>query len=189
MNTPAMNTADPVLAALAALTHPAPDTLEERIFAAWAAAPSRLGAVAVAFTADGVQFVRPGGDPDAFTAAYRHRFARPLRPADRVPDAVAAALAGPAAAPLLDLSGLSPFERDVLAATGTIPAGETRPYGWVAREVGRPRAVRAVGTVLARNPVPLLVPCHRVVRTDGTLGQYMFGPARKAELLHAEGAL
>ncbi|MGH3549015.1 MAG: methylated-DNA--[protein]-cysteine S-methyltransferase, partial [Pseudonocardiaceae bacterium] len=53
-------------------------------------------------------------------------------------------------------------------------------------EAGRPRAVRAVGTVLARNPVPLLVPCHRVVRADGLLGDYMFGSARKEQLLRAE---
>ena len=76
----------------------------------------------------------------------------------------------------------------MLTATRRIPVGETRPYGWVAREAGRPRAVRAVGSVLARNPVPLLVPCHRVVRADGHLGEYMFGPEHKQELLRAEHA-
>lgn len=76
----------------------------------------------------------------------------------------------------------------MLAATGRIPAGEVRPYGWVAREAGRPNAWRAVGSVLARNPVPLLVPCHRVVRSDGDLGQYIFGPASKEALLRGEDA-
>lgn len=90
--------------------------------------------------------------------------------------------------PSLDLGGLSDFERDVLTATRRIPTGETRPYGRVAREAGRPRAVRAVGTVLARNPVPLLVPCHRVVRADGQVGDYMFGATHKEELLRGEGA-
>jgi methylated-DNA-[protein]-cysteine S-methyltransferase len=92
----------------------------------------------------------------------------------------------PAASVQLDLRGLSEFERDVLTATRRIPAGQTRPYGWIAVEAGRPRAVRAVGSVLARNPVPLLVPCHRVVRADGGLGAYMFGSAHKEELLRAE---
>jgi len=74
----------------------------------------------------------------------------------------------------------------VLGATRTIPVGETRPYGWVAREVGNPRAVRAVASVLARNPVPLLVPCHRVVRADGAVGRYLFGTEHKENLLRGE---
>ena len=89
--------------------------------------------------------------------------------------------------PPLDLSGLSEFERNVLAATRTIPAGETRPYGWVAREAGRPRAVRAVASVLARNPVPLLVPCHRVVRADGAVGRYLFGAEHKEDAAARRG--
>lgn len=181
---------DPIVTALAGLATAAPATLPGRVFAGWSAAPSRLGEVYVAFTGDGVQFVRPAGSPDAFADAYRSRFGRPLRPADRVPAGVLPALRGgrTAATPALDLAGLSGFEQAVLTATRRIPAGQTRPYGWVAREAGSPRAVRAVGSVLARNPVPLLVPCHRVVRSDGTLGEYMFGPAHKAELLRGEGA-
>ena len=69
-----------------------------------------------------------------------------------------------------------------------IPRGEVRPYGWIAAEIGRPRAVRAVGTALGHNPVPLIVPCHRVVRTDGTIGQYSLGgPHNKRTILAAEG--
>ena len=56
-----------------------------------------------------------------------------------------------------------------------IPRGEVRPYGWIAAEIGKPRAVRAVGTALGHNPVPLIVPCHRVVRSDGMIGQYSMG--------------
>lgn len=64
----------------------------------------------------------------------------------------------------------------------------TRPYAWVAAEIGRPRAVRAAGSVLARNQVPLLVPCHRVVCSDGTPGRYIFGDDRKQQLLRDEHA-
>ena len=132
----------------------------------------------------GVQFVRStdafDGDPGAFAQAYRQRFARPLRPADRAPAGLLPVLSGRRGpTPPLDLRGLSEFERNVLAATRTIPTGETRPYGWVASEAGNPHAVRAAASVLARNPVPLLVPCHRVVRADGALGRYLFGAEHK----------
>ena len=182
-----------MVAALGGLRHDTPPGLDRRVFTGWLSAPSRLGEVFVAFTGDGVQFVRSAesvdGDPEAFAEAYRRRFARPLRAADRAPAGCAARAGGRrGAAPALDLGGLSDFERAVLTATRAIPAGQTRPYGWVAREAGRARAVRAVASVLARNPVPLLVPCHRVVRADGTLGEYMFGPAQKETLLRGEDA-
>jgi methylated-DNA-[protein]-cysteine S-methyltransferase len=86
----------------------------------------------------------------------------------------------------VDLRSLTDFERDVLMATRRIPSGQTRPYGWLAREVGRPRAMRAVGTALRGNPVPVLIPCHRVVRTNGCPGDYVFGAQRKEELLRIE---
>lgn len=188
-----INGTDPLLGALSALAADAPTGLEDRIFAGWLSAPSRIGEVFVAFTADGVQFVRPAAslrdDPEAFAAAYRRRFARPLRAADQAPAGLLPVLRGRRSTTLqLDLRGLSDFERDVLAATRSIPTGETRPYAWVAREVGRPRAVRAAAGVLARNPVPLLVPCHRVVRADGRVGDYMFGPEQKELLLRGEHA-
>jgi len=184
-------TVDPVVAALATLRHTAPPGLDDKLFAGWLTAPSRLGAVFVAFTPAGVQFVRSSasldGDEAAFAQAYRRRFARPLRPVDRAPAGLLPALrGGRGAAPPLDPGGLSAFERSVLAATSTIPAGETRPYGWVAREVGKPRAVRSGASVLARNPVPLLVPCHRVVRADGVVGRYLFGTEHKEALLREE---
>jgi O-6-methylguanine DNA methyltransferase len=89
----------------------------------------------------------------------------------------------------LDLRALTDFQRDVLAQAAGIPRGEVRTYGWLARESGHPRAVRAVGSAMARNPVPLIVPCHRVVRSDGRIGAYSLGgPDRKWTLLRAEGA-
>ena len=88
----------------------------------------------------------------------------------------------------LDLSALTEFQRAVLLKTAEIPAGEVRPYGWIAKEIGKPGAVRAVGTALARNPVPVVIPCHRVVRSDGSLGRYSLGvDANKEVLLEAEG--
>ena len=89
----------------------------------------------------------------------------------------------------IDLTWLRPFQRRVLEKTAEIPRGEVRPYGWVAREIGSPGAVRAVGTALGRNPLPFIIPCHRVVRSDGSLGEYSGGgPEVKLRVLAYEGA-
>ncbi len=86
----------------------------------------------------------------------------------------------------VDLSAAPEFQRRVLEAARQIPFGEARPYAWVAERIGNPHAVRAVGTALGRNPVPLIVPCHRVWRTDGGLGGYLFGTTLKRRLLELE---
>lgn len=86
----------------------------------------------------------------------------------------------------LDLEGYTPFERQVWAVTSRIPYGQTRPYSWVAKEVGSPRAYRAVGAALAKNPIPIIIPCHRVLRKDGTLGGYGGGLDMKRRLLEME---
>jgi methylated-DNA-[protein]-cysteine S-methyltransferase len=84
--------------------------------------------------------------------------------------------------------GLGDFQRRVLLEACEIPPGETRSYAWLAARVGHPGAARAVGTALARNPLPLVVPCHRVVRADGRIGHYgCGGPAAKRALLREEG--
>lgn len=86
------------------------------------------------------------------------------------------------------LAGLGDFHRRVLLETCEIPPGTVRSYAWLAACVGRPGAARAVGTALARNPLPLVVPCHRVVRSDGHVGHYgCGGRAAKLALLTAEG--
>src|SRR6185503_1732876 len=88
----------------------------------------------------------------------------------------------------LDLRGHTPFEVMVWMKALEIPRGEVRPYAWIAAEIGRPKAVRAVGTALAHNPIPLLIPCHRVVRSDGMIGNYsMGGPSVKRAVLESEG--
>lgn len=88
----------------------------------------------------------------------------------------------------VDLQLVRGFRRTVIAHLGAIAYGETESYATVARAVGNPAAVRAVGTACARNPVPVVVPCHRVVRGDGTIGQYLGGTEAKATLLALEAA-
>lgn len=88
----------------------------------------------------------------------------------------------------VDLRSRTAFQREVLEMTARIPSGEVRPYGWLAKEVGSPGAVRAVGSTMAKNPVPLIIPCHRVVRTDGHIGKYSLGGALyKRAILESEG--
>jgi methylated-DNA-[protein]-cysteine S-methyltransferase len=88
----------------------------------------------------------------------------------------------------VDLTWLRPFHRRVLEKTAEIPRGEVRPYSWIAREIGSPGATRAVGTALGRNPIPFIIPCHRVVRADGSLGEYSGGgPEVKQRILAYEG--
>src|SRR5260370_8846894 len=75
----------------------------------------------------------------------------------------------------VDLGGVAPFQARVLAEARRIPFGETESYAELARRIGRPRAARAVGNALGANPVPIIVPCHRVIRGDGSWGHYAFG--------------
>ena len=91
----------------------------------------------------------------------------------------------------LDLSRLTPFQLSVLQAARRIPPGSVWTYGQVARTIGKPTASRAVGQALGRNPVPIVIPCHRVVASDGGLGGYSGGGGldSKRWLLHLEGAL
>ena len=86
----------------------------------------------------------------------------------------------------LDLRLAAGFRRDVLTHLQRIPYGETRSYAAVAAETASPKAVRAVGSACARNPLPLVIPCHRVVRSDGTPGRYAGGEAAKQLLLELE---
>src|SRR5215210_2653176 len=151
---------------------------------------SPLGTVYVAAGPDGVRYLAPAASEEEFARGYRERFGRFVAPADRVeglPEKVAAALAGERVEVPLDLSRATPFQRRVLETVKGISRGEVRPYGWVAREAGSPGASRAVGNVMANNPVPLIVPCHRVVRNDGRTGSYAFGAGEKARLLKLEG--
>lgn len=81
---------------------------------------------------------------------------------------------------------LTDFQARVLKAVSQIPFGQTRSYAWVARKIGEPKAARAVGQALNKNPYLVLVPCHRVVREDGSLGGFALGVKVKKELLALE---
>jgi O-6-methylguanine DNA methyltransferase len=185
--------------ALAGLAARAPETLAPATLVAvgladrYAELPSPLGPIVVAWNGRGISAVDRATDLDEFEARFAAHVRRPLHRAEAVPAdlarAVAARLAGDRRARIrLDLRGRTEFETAVLMKALEIPRGEVRPYGWIAAEIGRPKAVRAVGTALAHNPVPLVVPCHRVVRSDGHIGQYSLGgPAAKWTILAAEG--
>jgi methylated-DNA-[protein]-cysteine S-methyltransferase len=86
----------------------------------------------------------------------------------------------------LDLSGATSFQQSVWRTVRHIPRGETRSYGWVASQIGLPNAARAVGQALKRNPVPIVIPCHRVVAGNGTLGGFSGGVKIKKFLLQLE---
>ncbi|MEW6615082.1 MAG: methylated-DNA--[protein]-cysteine S-methyltransferase [Thermodesulfobacteriota bacterium] len=89
----------------------------------------------------------------------------------------------------LDLSSYTEFQREVWEITKSIPYGEVRTYGWVGKELGNSMSSRAVGAALAKNPLPIVVPCHRVIRCNGDLGGYSAdgGIEIKAKLLKMEG--
>jgi len=151
------------------------------------------GPVHLAVSDRGVVAVELATTPEAFAAGLEARRHRPVRwagasgrdrPAllERAAGALETALADRGVATdgattaldalPLDLDDRPPFDREVLAAVRSIPRGETRSYGQIARAVDRPGAARAVGGAVGRNPVAVLVPCHRVVAGDGTLGGY-----------------
>src|SRR3954463_14036074 len=156
---------------------------------------SPIGPLTVVWNGVGVASVETVDVPDdaEFEAAHRAATGRRIFRADALPRRLASAiqrrLDGDRHIRIdLDLRGRTAFERDVWSKALEIPRGEVRPYGWIAAEIGRPKAVRAVGTALGHNPVPLIVPCHRVVRSDGLLGQYSLGgPENKRAILTAEG--
>jgi methylated-DNA-[protein]-cysteine S-methyltransferase len=89
----------------------------------------------------------------------------------------------------VDLRHSAPFSREILKRLARVPHGETTTYGALARAAGRPHAARAVGTVMNRNPIPIVLPCHRVVGANGSLTGYAGGLDRKELLLKLEGAL
>jgi O-6-methylguanine DNA methyltransferase len=184
---------------LATLMTTAPPTLAVGVLAEigladrYARFDSPIGPLVVAWNGLGVAAVEAAADDGAFEATHQARTGRRAVRADGLPKALERAIArrleGDRRVRIdLDLRGRTDFERDVWRKALEIPRGEVRPYGWIAAEIGRPRATRAVGTALGHNPVPLIVPCHRVVRKDGTIGQYSLGgPANKRTILAAEG--
>jgi O-6-methylguanine DNA methyltransferase len=190
---------DPSLdAALRTLLVAAPPTLLPSTLIAvgladgYARVGSPIGPLFVAFNGLGISAITTAEDPSTFEAWFAREFGRPAHAVEALPTTMARAVArridGDRRASVpLDLRGRTPFEQAVWEKALEIPRGEVRPYGWIAAEIGRPKAVRAVGSALGRNPVPLIIPCHRVVRTDGHIGQYALGTDRKRAVLDAEG--
>ena len=148
------------------------------------------GTILVAFSARGLRLIRKGSLSD-LRALYAQRYGRtleraPLPPALR--KQLLAALRGEGVAKAsLDVKQTTDLEQRVLATLHRIPRGEVRTYSWLAQQVGRPKAVRAVGNIVAKNAVPYVVPCHRVVPATGGVGNYIFGSQAKRELLQREG--
>jgi len=156
----------------------------------WAVAQTTLGDMLLAATDRGIcRLSFDEGETD-LRAHFPHAT---LVPGDTVfqhwLDGAIAAVEDPQHMPILplDIGGTS-FQQAVWRALQRIPAGETRTYSDIAKAVGHPKAVRAAGTANGQNRVSVLIPCHRVIRTDGTLGGYAYGLERKAELLRRERA-
>lgn len=147
--------------------------------------------VLVAFSDRGLRLITTGISEDDFRVAYARRFGRDLTRAT-LPAAwrsqIIDALSGEGVKkPVVDLADAGEFERRVLEILTKIPRGEVRTYTWVAKQAGNPKAIRAVGNICARNVVPFVVPCHRVVPASGGIGNYAFGSSVKRALLKREG--
>lgn len=140
---------------------------------------------------EGIRFVAPAQDPADFAIAYRDFCGGTVEPGDasEFTSEIDAIVRGENAIGFCDLGSVSTFTRRVLEATSDISRGQTRTYQWLARQIGMPQAARAVGNALGSNPLPLVIPCHRIVRGDGSLGGYAFGAPMKKALLETEGAL
>jgi O-6-methylguanine DNA methyltransferase len=160
---------------------------------AWAELDGPIGTLYIAWGPAGITTVERAGDASGFEFDAMLRTGRPVTRVPRIPRDLAGKitrqLAGEWRDDLpLDFGGLTAFAAATLRHTMRIPWGEVRPYAWVAREIGRPRAVRAVGTALGNNPLPFVIPCHRVVRADGRVGEYgAGGPTAKRAMLESEG--
>jgi O-6-methylguanine DNA methyltransferase len=163
----------------------APPRLSERLLGSLKTRPAGLEKLADRFRIDaterGVVRLHPGrGDHGATSRARAH--------AERARRELREYLAGRRTffTVAVDLGGVGEFQSRVLAEALRIPFGDVDSYSALARRVGHPRAARAVGNALGANPVPVIVPCHRIVRGDGTWGHYAFGGAMKTQLLRLE---
>jgi AraC family transcriptional regulator of adaptative response/methylated-DNA-[protein]-cysteine methyltransferase len=160
----------------------------------FAVGESSLGRVLVAATEKGVCCVMIGDDPDALVRELERRFARAeLVAGDGDFERTVAAVVGLVEAPgqnldlPLDIRGTA-FQQKVWQALRAIPAGRTATYSEIARAIGRPEAVRAVGSACGANPIAIAIPCHRVVGAGGDLTGYRWGVERKRKLLDRERA-
>ena len=160
-----------------------------RVVHRWAILRGPIGNVLVIRNEKGIRQVFPLTSPNDLEHTWASLDVPIEKLPTEMPEVQRALLNGDGSTQPFDLSERGSFERDVWAYTLTIPKGSVVSYGEVAAGIGAPRAYRAVGSALGRNPVPLLVPCHRVVRADGSVGEYGFGTPYKVALLRFEGVM
>jgi len=159
----------------------------------YATFPSPLGYILLASTGQGLCSVKLGDKPETLAKLLANEFSEAELKEDRralkdAKERVQAFLSGDATLTRLplDIRG-TVFQQRVWAELRRIPRGETRTYKQIAAAIGAPKAVRAVGSACGANPVALVIPCHRALRTDGGLGGYAWGVKRKSSLLELEG--
>jgi O-6-methylguanine DNA methyltransferase len=189
---------------LSLLKQPAPAGLHDAVLSAVGLADEYvkidgpIGPLFVAYGKRGISFVERAdtiGEAGDFEEAFRATLGRPVHRVEKAPKLIETVVnarlygsGGKSNKVPVELEQLPDFERQVLLKVLEIPRGEVRPYAWVAAELGRPLAVRAVGNAVARNPIPFVIPCHRVVRSDGRIGNYgAGGPIAKRAVLESEG--
>lgn len=154
----------------------------------WAIVPTSLGQMLLAATEKGICRLSFDEDESVLTQRFPNAEIVPGGPAlEHLVAGAIAAIEHPAAMPdlPLDVAGTA-FQQAIWNELRRIPAGETRTYAEIAAAVGKPKAVRAAGSANGANNVAVLIPCHRVIRTDGSLGGYAYGLERKEKLLNAE---
>lgn len=156
---------------------------------------SPVGPLLVAVSTDGVCRVAFGGDMSAFVAKLAARSRCAVRPVPEQLSEVAQQFADYFAGRRrrftlpLDYRFATPFQQLVFSVLLRVPPGQVVSYGELARAIGRPRASRGVGSALAHNPLPILVPCHRVIHRNGSLAGYSAGVHIKEYLLTLEGVM
>jgi methylated-DNA-[protein]-cysteine S-methyltransferase len=188
----------------AELCQPPPVALPRRDRVWYMRIDSPIGELILAATPEGLREIEFGSQVSnaAFVDRHRERGVEPVR-LERIEDAPPEVQANlrRAASELneyfggqraqfdvpLDWGRMAPFQRAVLEATTTVPFGHVDTYAGIARKIGKPGATRAVGNALGRNPIPVIVPCHRVIRSDATIGGYTGGLGIKHRLLAIEG--
>ena len=149
-------------------------------------APTPFGECCIAFSGAGIHAMIFAESRREALADLKRRFPKSAFMPDEAEAArLSAAVFERGEMPVLSPFG-SPFQLSVWEALQRIPSGETTTYAHIARSIGRPKAVRAVGTAIGANPIAFLIPCHRVLRTDGGLGGFRWGLERKKQMLEWE---
>jgi len=156
--------------------------------------PSPIGRLHVAAGEAGLVRIGFGGGEPAFVARLRRLGVDVVRSTAKTADVVhqlRTYFAGERRAfdVRVDLSRVTPFQRRVLMAAAGVPAGKVVSYGEIARRIGQPGGSRAVGQALGSNPIPIVIPCHRIIAAGGKIGGYGGGLVRKRKLLRLEGAM